>query len=322
MAHMLEKIDGKYCMAYAGETPWHGLGTKVPGDLTPEQMLKAAGLDWEVEKVPTYFHYGNKRIKTGDSALVRKTDGHLLTTVSDNWNSVQNKVAAQFFDGMVAEADASMETAGSIDDGRKVWMLAKIKSESFDMFKGKDVIEPYWLFVNPHLYGWSTSVSLTAIQVVCNNTLNLSLNSTKSDKIIRVNHRREFVVEEVQQMLGVTREKMRLYKESAKFIASKKANKEDIVEYFKRLFPVVTSKEDSKKEMSKTANIALDIMDQMPGANLGTGTWWQPYNAVTFTVDHLAGRSDNSRLNSAWFGEGRKKKVKALEAAVEMANAS
>ena len=49
MAHNVEIIDGKAQMAYSGEVPWHGLGTEVPADLTPEQMLEAAGLNWEVE---------------------------------------------------------------------------------------------------------------------------------------------------------------------------------------------------------------------------------------------------------------------------------
>ena len=54
MAHMIEEIDGVAQMAYAGDVPWHGLGVKVPSDLTPEQMLEAAGLNWEVRKYPTF----------------------------------------------------------------------------------------------------------------------------------------------------------------------------------------------------------------------------------------------------------------------------
>ena len=49
MAHMVET------MAYAGQVPWHGLGQKVEHTLTPEEMLKAAGLDWTVSKRPVYY---------------------------------------------------------------------------------------------------------------------------------------------------------------------------------------------------------------------------------------------------------------------------
>ena len=56
MAHELEFVNGKAQMAYSGAKPWHSLGTEVPADLTPTQMLEAAGLDWEVRKHPPLCH--------------------------------------------------------------------------------------------------------------------------------------------------------------------------------------------------------------------------------------------------------------------------
>ena len=314
MAHAVET------MAYnKAETPWHGLGVPVEGDLTPQQMLEVAGLDWEVELVPTSYTYNGKKTLTGDKALVRKTDSRLLSTVSGDWNPVQNQEAADFFNDFCAAGDMNMETAGSLCNGELVWFLARM-NESFDVFKHKDKIDSYLLFTNPHRYGWSTSVSLTAIRVVCQNTLNMSLNSTKGDKIIRVNHRREFVAEEVKEVLGVSKEKMIKYKEAAQFLASKKAKGEDIVTYLQRIFPVVTTKIDgSKKELSKMATQAFSALDTQPGADIAPGTWWNTFNAATYVVDHLAGRGDNSRLNSSWYGEGRKKKIKALNLAIELA---
>ena len=60
MAHELEIVNGKAQMAYVGSVPWHGLGVKVPADLTPEQMLDAAGLNWSVEKIPAYAEIAGK----------------------------------------------------------------------------------------------------------------------------------------------------------------------------------------------------------------------------------------------------------------------
>ena len=59
MAHELEMVDGQGQMVYVGETPWHGLGKKVPADLTPEQVLITAGLDWTVEKRDLYYDTAN-----------------------------------------------------------------------------------------------------------------------------------------------------------------------------------------------------------------------------------------------------------------------
>jgi hypothetical protein len=66
----------------------------------------------------------------------------------------------------------------------------------------------------------------------------------------------------------------------------------------------------------------LDVPDTQPGAEMGRGTWRQSYNAATYYMDHKYGRNADRRLSYSWYGEGRKKKVNALEAAVEMAEAA
>ena len=91
MAHLVET------MAYAGEEPWHGLGVKVPSDLSPDQMLIKAGLDWSVTKNPAFVEIADKRIATGWNALTRSSDDSILDIVSNDWNPVQNHDAFKFF---------------------------------------------------------------------------------------------------------------------------------------------------------------------------------------------------------------------------------
>lgn len=315
MAHMIEFMDGKASMAYAGETPWHGLGTQVPADVTPQQMLKAAGLDWRVTPVPAFAEIGGKQVDVGHSALVRDVDNKILDVITNDWIPNQNEKAFEFFNDFVAAGEMEMHTAGSLRDGQLVWALAKVK-ESFELFNG-DAVESYLLFTNPHKYGWSIDVRFTPIRVVCNNTLTLSLN-TQSSKIVKVSHRREFDPELVKETLGVAKEKLAKYKEMAAYLGSKRYNDESIVDYFTRIFPV----SGSKKEISKNAEIALEIMDQQPGAEFAEGSWWQAFNAVTFMTDHMIGRSADTRLASAWYGANKNLKTKALETAVEFADAA
>lgn len=319
MAHELEIIDGKAQMAYAGAVPWHGLGTRVPGDLTPDQMLEAAGLNWEVEKIPAYANIKGINTPIGQSALVRTSDSKMLDVVSDDWNPVQNQEAFDFFDEYVRAGDMEMHTAGSLKGGQIVWGLAKIK-ESFELFKG-DQIDAYLLFSNFHKYGFSTDVRFTPIRVVCNNTLTLSLNS-KVERMVKISHRKQFNPGNVKEMLGIATDKLAKYKEMAAFLGSKKAKDEDIVEYFCRVFPVTGSNENKTKELSKNAQTAIDILYTQPGADFAEGTWWQPFNAVTYFADHLAGRSTDTRLTSSWYGSNKNVKTKALELAVEMAEAA
>ena len=325
MAHMLEIVNGKAQMAYAGETPWHGLGVQVPADLTPDQMLEAAGLDWEVEKIPAYAKVGGKNVKIGQSALVRKTDNSILDVVSDDWNPVQNAEAFDFFNEFVLAGDMEMNTTGSLRDGQIVWGLAKVK-ESFELFKG-DKIDSYLLFSNFHKYGFSTDVRFTPIRVVCNNTLTMALNE-KGRKAVKVNHRSEFDPQEVKLALGIAGDQLRKYKDNALFLGKKRYKKDTVKDYMKELFPVLTQKEESRKEMSKTAEIMLGsggepgILDLQPGAEFAKGSWWQAFNAVTYFVDHKAGKSAENRLTSSWFGLNRNLKMKALDLAIEYAEAA
>src|SRR5208282_2892650 len=124
--HELEQLkDGSYSMAYAGELPWHGLGNPVSNDLTPEQMLKAASLDWEVNKVPSFILINDEPIYTGQDALVRSSDNSILDMVSTEWNDVSNLEAFQFFKEYVEAGEMNMETAGSLQNGRIVWAMAR-----------------------------------------------------------------------------------------------------------------------------------------------------------------------------------------------------
>ncbi len=316
MAHMVET------MAYAGETPWHGLGVQVPSDLSPAQMLEKAGLDWTVQKVPAFADIGGAKTNVGWSALVRSSDSEMLSVVSNDWNPVQNHEAFEFFHEYCAAGDMEMHTAGSLRDGQIVWVLAKIK-DSFELFKG-DIVESYLLFTNPHKFGQSIDVRFTPIRVVCNNTLTLSL-SQNADRMVKKSHRTEFNAEQVKEQLGIATDKLAKYKEMAAFLGSKRYNDGSLKEYFNRIFPVLAynkEKGPQRKDLSKSATRALEIIGTQPGAQYAEGSWWQAFNAVTYLTDHEIGRSADSRLTSAWFGPNKNLKVKALETAVEFAEAA
>jgi hypothetical protein len=215
LAHELEFINGKTQMAYAGQTPWHSLGTVVPSDLTPAQMCKAAGLDWEVRKHPLYANIDGQRVDTQAEALVRSTDNKVLSIVTESWNPVQNEEAFEFFNEFVQAGDMEMNTAGSLKQGKNVWALAKVK-DSFEILGG-DKVDSYLLFSNPHEYGRCIDIRFTPIRVVCNNTLTLSL-AGKSDLMVRLNHRSKFDPNMVKQTLGIAQTKMSTYKEMAEFL--------------------------------------------------------------------------------------------------------
>lgn len=318
MAHELEMVNGQASMAYTGEVPWHGLGNKVPDDLTPAQMLEAAGLDWTVSTKACYTRIGGKHTRIDRQALVRDSDESILDIISNDWKPMQNIDAFEFFNDFVGAGDMKMETAGALKDGKIVWALARV-NESFEICGGKDRVDAFLHFTNPHSYGSSIDVRFTPIRVVCNNTLTLSL-ATKSKNVVKVNHRREFDAEYVKETLGIAKQKLEDYREVAEFLSNRRYTNEDIVEYFTRIFPITSAKKAKENELSRNAKLAInEIVDQQPGADFGRGSFWQLFNAVTYMTDHVVGHSADTRLTSAWYGANKNLKSKALDLAVEMA---
>ena len=155
------------------ETPWHGLGRIVMDAPASREALELAGLDWQVESRNIYS--GTGAMIPGYRANVRSTDDAVLGVVSDRYRIVQNEEAFQFTDDLLGEG-VTYETAGSLQGGKKVWMLARLPRKY--LIAGDQVV-PYLVIFNSHDGSSGVKVAMTPIRVVCQNTLNLALNTAK-----------------------------------------------------------------------------------------------------------------------------------------------
>lgn len=160
-------------MFYVREKPWHGLGTKVMEALKSKEALKIAGLDWKVVQEPVFTE--TKEKIEGYRVNVRDTDRKVLGVVTDRYKVIQNEEAFAFTDALLGEG-VRYETAGSLQGGKKVWLLAHLPQEY--IISGER-ISPYLVFSNTHDGSGAVRVALTPIRVVCNNTLNLALRTAK-----------------------------------------------------------------------------------------------------------------------------------------------
>ena len=319
MAHEVEMVNGVAQMAYAGNKPWHGLGVEVSNDLTPDQIMKKAGLDWTVEKVDSFVEVKGERIPTGQQSLVRSSDNKILTNVGGSWNPVQNSEAFEFFSEYVLAGDMEMNTAGSLKGGSNVFALAKVK-ESFSIL-GEDQVDSYLLFSNPHQYGKAIDIRFTPIRVVCNNTLTFSLQSSSKNSV-KLNHRSQFNPDQVKATLGLAHEKFSKYKEMAEFLSTRKFSVESLIQFYDQVFPYTHKQSTTPQkiqDLSPTARRAYDVLETQPGAQFGEGTWWQALNSITYLTDHELSRSADTRMQSAWFGANQARKIKAANKAVELA---
>lgn len=307
-------------MAYTNEVPWHGLGYRVDGKTikSVEAMLKAAKIDWTVEKKPLFLADGTE---APASALVRSIDQSILDVVGNGYVPVQNAEAFAFFHDFVEAGDATMETAGSLKNGQYVWGLANL-GDAFTL-RGDDTVKGYVLVGCPHQQGRSLILKFTTVRVVCNNTLTLALNSqgAKSGKgivlpEIRRAHRRTFdraAIKGAQAAMGLAREQLDEFAATAKTLQKKSMSRQDAIDVLQPIFaPRFDNDNGAMTLETLTPRMAqlMDILEKAPGAQPDNA--WGVLNAVTYYADHIAGRTDDRRLTQAWFGKTATQKEEAL----------
>lgn len=238
-------------MFYTREKPWHGLGTMVAESPTSAEALRLAGLDWNVvqEDVLTPFH----EAIPGYKANIRDTDRKVLGVVTDRYKVVQNTEAFEFTDALLGEG-VRYETAGSLQEGRKVWLLAHLPHEY--IINGEK-ISPYLVFSNTHDGSGSVKVAITPIRVVCNNTLNLALaTAQRSFSMVHTGDIKEkmkeakdtlFMADEYMQELGKEFEELR----------RKKLSDADVNSYIEILLPMENA--DSVQQMRNVGKLREDM---------------------------------------------------------------
>lgn len=305
--------------AHHGGTPWGDLGAEVSNDLTPLEMMEAAGVNWTVAKAQlNAIVNGQSIIVPEKRALVRSSDQKILDIVGKEWNPCQNEEAFEFFDDFVRSGDMEMHTAGSLKGGNIVWCLARVK-ESFKCF-GNDEVESYLLFTNPHKFGQAIDVRFTPIRVVCQNTMTLALKG-KGDAV-KLNHKKAFDPSIVKTTLGIAKEKLAQYEEMARFLGKNRYTRKQVEQYADVLFPTFSKKEvaeGEKPDHSRPAARVLELLDEQPGHEFAAGSWWNAFNAVTYYADHERGNDADTRLQSSWYGQSKNLKLKALQTALEFA---
>ena len=345
MAHNIET------MAYAGEVPWHGLGVQVDGNLTPDEMLKQAGLDWTVSK-RNIFTYNNAVSDKADDLimsddyymLVRDSDNNILGPCGPRFIPTQNQEAFTFFKKFTDAGNMSMHTAGSLRNGKQIWGLAEI-NDGFTL-PGDVRVEGYLLVSVSHEWGKSNEIRFTPVRVVCNNTLSMAL-ADKSQPAFKMPHTKVFdsqLITTAEEALGLASVRLDEYKKSAEFLSSKQYNENKVVSYIADLLqPKLALQEKIIVENSKNIDTALaesklrtleefqrtpykvyEALEQQPGADLKSskGTWWGAVNAVTYVVDHKWGHDRDASMHNAWFGARASLKNRAMTKAIEYAEAA
>ena len=219
-------------MFYTREKPWHGLGTMVAEAPNSKDALRLAGLNWKVLQEPVYTE--NKELIQGYKANVRETDRKVLGVVTDRYKVIQNEEAFAFTDTLLGEG-VRYETAGSLQEGRRVWMLARLPRE---FIIGGERISPYMVFSNTHDGSGAVKTALTPIRVVCNNTLNLALRTAKRSWSMIHTGDISGKIEEAKNTLLLADEYMTALGQEFEDLRKIKLSEKQVLDYIKILLPM------------------------------------------------------------------------------------
>jgi phage/plasmid-like protein (TIGR03299 family) len=314
MAHEVET------MAFFGQVPWHGLGTvlNAADQYDWPSAARKAGLDWEVELVPLVT--ADTQVKVDHRAVRRTSDGRVLGVVGPRYHPLQNTEAFQWFVPFLDAREAQLHTAGSLRNGSRVWVLAKLNRDPLVIATG-DEVEKYLLLSHGHDGSLAVRCGFTPIRVVCQNTLSMAYGSDAS-KLIRIKHTKDVLVNlaNVREIMNLANAQFEATAEQYRLLARKSISQSDLRRYVRRMLRIGDEQELSARTRNTLEEI-IGLCESGRGNDLPSvrGTLWTAYNGISEWLTHQRGRNVDNRLNSLWFGDAALTNRHALEVALAMA---
>lgn len=263
-------------------TPWHNQGIVIPNAPTSADAIRLAGLDWTVEQKPIFLEDGTP-IK-GNYANVRSSDNKPLGIVGDRYKIVQNTDAFAFTDALLGEG-VRYETAGSLKEGRVIWLLAKM-SESFTILGDK--VEPYLVFTNTHDGTGAVKVIMSNVRVVCSNTLNMALRNAKrvwsAKHTGSITNKLDDAIETLQLAENYIKEQQNTFEELYKV----KLNEFTLHRALNNIIPITEAMTDRQKQNQEAIrNDILFRYNEAPDLKVLDHTGARLVQAVADTTDHM-----------------------------------
>ncbi|MGA4215154.1 DUF932 domain-containing protein [Ralstonia nicotianae] len=314
-------------MAYANETPWHGLGNQLAPNQPIEVWARQAGMNWQIEEAEVRFVSGSAGSALGSihafpeqKVLFRSDTKAPLSVVSRRFNVVQPAEIIEFYRDLTEVGGFELETAGVLKDGKKLWALAKTGQSA--TLKGRDRVNGYLLLATACDGTLATTAQFTSIRVVCNNTLQIALGD--STGAVKVPHRSQFDAQAVKRQLGIAVSSWDAFMARTKALSECKVNDTAAEAFFRRVLTYPAT--GANTPVPATNDSAIKTVQELftgrgKGADMAsaTGTAWGLLNAITeYTDHHRRARSDDNRRDSAWFGAGATLKQKAWEEALRL----
>jgi phage/plasmid-like protein (TIGR03299 family) len=320
MAHQLTiRADGFAEMAFAGDLPWHGLGQALDANADMETWRKAAGMDWTIESTPVVYapfnHEGDALTFPERFVQYRSDTKAPLSVVSSRYKPVQPSQVLDFFNDLVQEHGFKLHTAGTLFGGKRLWALAE--TGKYGEVGKEDGVGGFLLLSTSCDKTLATTARFTTVRVVCNNTLSMAV---KEGQAISFTHLSQWDSEKMRDKIAEQVESFGAFMEMAKHLKQQKCDVAAAQNFMKQILFTPKELETLEPASIEKYRPYKRIMELFNGEAKGweldgvRGTRWGLLNSITEYLDHHSpARSDDARLNSAWFGTGDTLKTKAVD---------
>jgi phage/plasmid-like protein (TIGR03299 family) len=294
---------------------WYGIGMTLNNALTANDAMLAAGLTWKVEDINIYKKIANEyKIIDSYKAIQRLDTKEVFNIVGNNYHPIQNVDTFKSFDSLIKTGQAKYEVAGSLQGGRKVWVLVRL-AYNFEVVKD-DEIRSYLLLTSSHDGTLARQAFYMPVRVCSWSTLELKLSRAK---YFKHTPNYEEKAEEHYPILTEAKKYFDELKQVTKKLIKIEMNSKQIDHFLNDLFDVREKEPPTRKK-----NMMLTIKDLI---NSGAGndvqeimnTAYAIYCAVCQFVDHerCTKGDEENRLVSSWFGSGANLREKAYNLLTE-----
>lgn len=310
-------------MAYAGERPWHGLGSRLAPQQSIETWRQQAGMDWQIEASEVRYITGSNSVGVINAfpeqkVLYRSDTKAPLAVVSKRFQVVQPGEILEFYRDLTACSGFELETAGVLRAGRKFWALARTGQST--TLRGRDKVDGYLLLATACDGTLATTAQFTSVRVVCNNTLQIALGDASGS--IKVPHRSQFNPEALKRQLGITVDSWDGFVARMKALCERPVDPDSAEGLLRRVLTYAAG--EGRHAVVNEQALAI-VRSLYEGSGRGAlmassrGTAWGLLNSVTEYVDHhRRARSDDHRRDAAWFGQGAQIKQRAWDEVMKL----
>jgi phage/plasmid-like protein (TIGR03299 family) len=281
---------------------------------TIEAAIKASGLNWEVIQYPVFFDASDKdndaesnmRIVPETWANVRSDTQGPLGIVTTRYKPVQNIEAFSFL-AEIFGSEMHFEAAGSMQNGRRVWVLLKIPD--FVSVGGDDVGQ-YAFISNSHDGKGSVVSACTPYRFICGNMIPMATRQAKgfdAKRVVTIRHTGniEKKIEEARTVLDVTVNYYKQFTDLGDALALQKVSPRKLKMYIENLLPINEDQGDRAARNKEEARQVVQSIFRGEGKDGDTsgnapGSFWCLYNAaVEFADWYRPERKDGGRLQRA-----------------------